>query len=142
MSTEQSIVTQALSNLGDISIANGYSFDVSGNVFEWQDSPLDDDSQCPGIIFRDVGDDTAEDDDQLHVLNCEILVVDVGDNSPTSIRAKKQDVLTAMALLEQENYVERVEYHGSEKEVERMQKRMAVVTMRFGIAYYALEFQI
>lgn len=139
---EQTIVTQALANLNDISIANGYSFNVSGNVFEWKASLFEEVDDLPAINLEDYGDKIADNDDQLHGLKLYVQIADVGDNSPASIRQKKQDVLTALSLLANENYVASVEYNGSEKESQKFARRMTQVSMFFTIWYYAPDYEI
>jgi hypothetical protein len=145
MSTfEQNIMTQIISDLGNISIANGYSFDVGSNVFEWRDSPLVDDSELPGIIVRDPLNAVSDEDDHEHSLTLEVIIVDAGDGSPASVRQKIQDVIIAVALIETDDNVEveRAEFVSAEKEVEKGTKRLTGARLTFNLVYYANSFII
>lgn len=142
MTTEQQIIDQIDINLRAISIANGYSFDVGANVWEWLDvNPEAGD--IPGITYRDVSDEVVvEEDEQEHRLHVAVTLWDSGINSPASIRAKKQDVITAMSLLEQQDFIAGIVYTGSEKTVERGDQRVAQVTLNFEVDYFTDVFKI
>jgi len=48
----QNIIAKIIANMLTISIANGFSFNISGHVFEWRETPLGN-SEYPAIIVRD-----------------------------------------------------------------------------------------
>ena len=99
MSIEQSICNNLSTALNDISIANGYSFDVGGNVFEWRDTDLKK-TEVPGIIWRDHLNEFDPDGEESHKLYFHIIVVASGNTSPATIRNMVQDAMTAFLTLE------------------------------------------
>ena len=133
MSVEQDIMTKVISNLNDISVANGYSADIDG-VFEWRDSPLSQ-NYTRSIIVRDISEEIL-DDGQEHLLTIEIIGITAGDNSPALIRSLKQDILTAFALIKIESYVTGATYLNTEKSIEKLDKRIAGIYMSFGVTFY------
>jgi len=136
-----STVRQSIMDLLDtyfkaITIANGYSLNISGNVFEWQDHDLAE-AEVPAIIFRDVGDVSDDEDERLHSLEIEVAVVAKGSTSPDTMREIMKDVLTAFSQIETQSTVKIIGagYTGSVSEIDRDNKRWAESVMRFIIQY-------
>jgi hypothetical protein len=136
MSIRQDIVDQIDTNLKAISTANGYSFDINGNVFEWLATPMDE-NNLPAIIFRDTVDSIDPEDEQEHNLEFEVVLVDKGNASTASVRNKMQDILTAFHLIRNEDDVAGVTHLDNEMEVDHIKKRFAAAFMRFSVNYYA-----
>ena len=136
-----STVRQSIMDLLDtyfkaISIANGYSLDISGNVFEWQDHDLAE-ADVPAIIFKDVGDISDDDDERVHNLEIEVAVVAKGSTSPGTMREMMKDVLTAFSQIEDQATAAIIGagYTGSVSEIDRDNKRWAESVMRFIVQY-------
>lgn len=134
MSTRQDIVDQIDTNLKAISIANGYSFDINGNVFEWLVTPINE-SNLPAIIFRDTIDTIDPDDEGEHHLQVEVVLVDRGNASVSSVRNKMQDILTAFRLIGDEDFVIGANLIEAELEVDHIKKRYGAAYMLFNIDY-------
>jgi len=145
MSTiRQDIIDEIDTLLNAISIANGYSFDVDGKVFEWRDIPISEDDY-PCIIFRDVRDYFSEDSESEHVLEIEIAVIPTpGSTSTAALRDMLQDVLTAFSALEESSNVDvsGSQYMGSEMEVEHLKKIYAGASMLFNVEYVTDRWEI
>jgi hypothetical protein len=141
MSVEQDIMTAVMTNMNNISIANGYTFDVGSNVFEWRDSPLND-GEFPAIIVKDVYNEVSEEDEKEHTLTVEIQLVDSGNSSPASIRAKVQDILTAFYLIIDEDFVASADFRSAEKAVEKADKRYSSAILTFFVYYYSEAFTL
>ena len=129
MTTEQRICTNLETALKAISIANGYSVDISGNVFEWRFSDLGQ-SETPGIIWRDYLNEWEEDGEDSHRLYFQIAVIAAGNTSPATIRSIVQDIITAFYTLENKTVFDPTYISGCymvkvEKSVERHEKRVA-----------------
>lgn len=129
MTTEQLIINNLDTALKAISIANGYSVDISGNVFDWRDSDLKE-SESPGIIYRDYLNEWEVDGEDSHKLHFQIAIIAAGNTSPATIRAVVQDVITAFYTLEDKRvfdpkYVSGCYMVKVEKAVERAEKRVA-----------------
>ena len=138
MSTvNQNIIAKIITNMLTISVANGFSFNISGHVYDWRETPFDD-AELPAIIVRDPAhrftdgnEDVAENE-----LDIEILLMAAPDNtSPEDLRNKKQDVMNAFKLIENETYVTGAQYLDSEIQVEHEKKKMAGSLMRFKVWY-------
>jgi hypothetical protein len=128
-------MAKILSNMLTISIAHGFSFNIGNNVFEWRDTPLAD-SEFPAIIIRDPTEGMIDEDENLHQLDLEVILIPApGDDSPESLRNKKQDVLNAFKLIENETYVSGAQYIGCENAVDHEKKKFASSLMRFQVIY-------
>jgi len=69
-------------------------------------------------------------------LDVEIVLLPEPDNeSPEDLRNKKQDVMNAFKLIENETYVAGAQYVDSETQVEHENKKMAGSLMRFKVSY-------
>lgn len=141
MSMKQTIMTAVLSYLNGISIANGYSINISGNVYEWPDSDIPK-SITYAIIVRDPHDEIMEGDVEEHRVEYEVVMRVVGNTSPTLLRAIQQDILTAFSQVETLSGVEGAEYESSDVEVEKEQHRMAYIAMYFSVYYRSEEWTI
>jgi hypothetical protein len=99
MSVHQNICTNLDTALKAISIANGYTFDINGKVYEWKatDVQLAD---VPCAIWRDHIIDWDEDDQQTKKLGFEIVFVASGNTSPALVRNMLGDGLKAFFTLE------------------------------------------
>jgi hypothetical protein len=135
MSMQQTIITALLTNLGNISVANGYSFNISGHVFEWQDTDLAE-SETDAIEVRDISNYLSEGDEQEHDLTVQITLVCAGNTSPANLRARIQDVLTAFALVENVSKVTGARLLGVDVDTEKRKKRIMEAVFRFSITYY------
>ena len=113
MSVEQDIMTQVLANFNNISIANGYSFDINGHVYEWRDSDIPE-SIIRAIVVRDIHEEIVDQDDQMHRLELEITAFAYGNTGPALIRAMKQDILTAFSLIKTQLSIMDAEYISSD----------------------------
>jgi len=141
--TEQAIFDWALTYLGQISIDEGYSFDIDGRVDEWRDIPHEDEA-LPAIDVRDPANNIEQDEheEEYHRYEIEVTLYDAGSASPASVREKAQDILTAMKQLRELDGVETVLFLGSEKEIEKGAKTYSAITLRFAVLYYADVFEI
>ena len=120
-----------------ISIANGFSFNISGKVFEWRETPFADE-ELPAIIIRDPAHRLIDENDDVaeNELDIEIVLLPAPDNeSPEDLRNKKQDVMNAFKLIENETYVTGAQYVDSEIQVEHEKKKFAGSLMRFKVRY-------
>jgi len=123
----QNIIAKIIANMLTISIANGFSFNISGHVFEWRETPLGN-SEYPAIIVRDPAHRLTNENDDVaeNELDVEIVLLPEPDNeSPEDLRNKKQDVMNAFKLIENETYVAGAQYVDSETQVEHENKKMA-----------------
>jgi len=136
MTKEQDIYNFVFTEMLKISIANGFSFDISGRVFDWRDSPFED-SELPAINVRDVTNEIVDADTREHTLTFDIALEDVGENAADSIRGKKQDILTAFSNIIQSDLVVHAFFLASETFSEK-EKRFAVFTsIQFEVTYFA-----
>lgn len=136
MTVEQQIMAKALENFGNISIANGYSFDINGKVAEWRETPLDPKSELPFVILRDYDNLTSEEDEQERLLMLEVVIVAAGGSAPDAVRAMKQDAIKAANLLSGESFVAGVYFYRAQSFSEIDNKRLAGVLMDFGVQYF------
>jgi len=135
MSVRQQIIDQLDTNFNLISVAEGYSFDINGHVYEWRDIPLKDE-ELPAINYRDVFDSIADEDEQEHELTVEVILFAVGTASPAAVRAMIVDILTNFKLIMQENFVSGARHINNEMDVEHIKKRYAAAVLTFTITYY------
>lgn len=132
MSTvEQGIVSDILTNLQSITITNGYTFDA--NVFEWKDTPLTAE-ELPGIIVRDK-ENLMDEEVTERQLVVDVLLVDSGDSSPSSVRQKKQDILTAFSAIVDFDGVAGAKLLSTEMSVEKEPNRKTICVMTFSVDY-------
>lgn len=96
---QQLIATNLDTALKAISIANGYSFNISGKVYEWKatDVQLAD---LPCVIWRDYTVEWHEDDQQMKTIRFELVLVATGSTGPATIRQMIEDILKAFFTLE------------------------------------------
>ena len=146
MSIRQQIVDAIKARLSDISIANGYSFDMTAaKVTEWRDTPIQEDVDTHGIDIRDVqASRTSQDDDeQQWQLVTELEFFEIGDLSPSQVRQKVQDVTTALSTLDGEDFVQGAYLEDVEIDVARLKKRrISAVLITMIVHYYAEEWEI
>ena len=135
MSVRQQIIDKLDTNFNLISIANNYSFDIKGHVYEWRDLALND-NELPAIIYRDVFDGTSDEDEQEHELTVEVVLFAVGTASPAAVRAMIVDILTNFKLIMQENFVSGARHINNEMDVEHIKKRYAAAVLTFTVTYY------
>jgi hypothetical protein len=137
MSTvNQDIIAKIITNMLTISITNGFSFDISSHVYDFRETPIDD-AELPVIIVRDPGHRMLNEDENQNELDVEIvLLVSPDDDSPEDLRNKKQDIMNAFKLIENETYVAGAQYIDSENQVEHTKKKYAGTLMRFSILYF------
>lgn len=141
MTTEQLICTDLDTALKAISIANGYSFNITGKVYEWRDSDLAE-SDVPGIIWRDYKNEIDPEGEESHVLRFEIVVVAAGNTSPATVRQMVQDAITAFFTLENKAVFPGKKVSGCylnhvDKAVERNKKRLAAAKIDCYTTYTA-----
>lgn len=138
MSTvNQNIIAKLLINFGNISIANGYSFDINGHVYEWRETPPVD-AELPLINIKDPAHRFVDSDENPNEneLDIEIdFIAAPGDDSPADVRDKKQDIMNAFKLIENESYITGAQYIDSELLVDHDKRKYAGSTMRFKIWY-------
>ena len=136
MSTvNQTIMAKIIANLKLINGTGGYSFNISGKVFDFRDTVVDD-AELPVIIVRDPAHRMVDEDENLQELDVEIILIDTpGDTSPATLRDKRQDILNAFKLIENETYVVGAAYVDSELQVEHAKKKYAGSVMRFTVLY-------
>ena len=146
MSIRQQIVDAIKARLSDISIANGYSFDMTAaKVTEWRDTPIQEDVDTHGIDIRDVqASRTSQDDDeQQWQLVTELEFFEIGDLSPSQVRQKVQDITTALSTLDEEDFVQGAYLEDVEIDVARLKKRrISAVLITLIVHYYAEEWEI
>jgi hypothetical protein len=129
-------------NFNNISIANGYTFDINGKVFEWRDVPLGD-SEYDCIIYRDPRDYFFEDTETEHILEIEVVhIPSPGNSSPLTLRNRMNDILKAFQLIEEEDDVEGAAYIGSDMQVEHDKKKYMGASMLFRIFYMTDRWEI
>ncbi len=140
MTKENQIITQVLALLNDITIANGYSFNVT-SVVEWRDSDLAE-SELDAIEVRDVSNMPAEDDEQEHLLTIDITLISAGGTSPSDHRERVQDVIAAFSAIEEESFVTGAEFLGLERDAEKQKKRFMKTRITMGVIYNAERWNI
>jgi hypothetical protein len=138
---EQEIFDEIIDLLKDISIVNGYSFDLDERVDEWRDIPYEDE-MLPVVDVRDPGNDSDDEDEDLRRYQIDVRLYDNGTTAPAKVREKAQDVLNAVKLLRDHTEVETVEFLGSEKEIAKGAKTFSCITLRFVVLYHAEYFTI
>jgi hypothetical protein len=145
MTKQQQIMDAIDAVLNNISIANGYSFDISGRVKEW---PVLQSVKDWTISYFDNSSEISEDESNgyfKHLLQLDIVLEGAaGLATLSSLREKMQDVLTALKSLRDDypEYVDSVNYIGHEKIVEQEQYRLAGAKMAFNIGYSTDYFKI
>lgn len=146
MSIRQQIVDAIKTRLGDISIANGYSFDmIAAKVTEWRDTPIQEDVDTHGIDIRDIqASRTSQDEDeQQWQLVTELEFFEIGDASPSLVRQRVQDITTALSSLDEEDFVQGAYLEDVEIDVARLKKRrITAVLITLIVHYYADEWEI
>ena len=146
MSIRQQIVDAIKARLGDISIANGYSFDMTtAKVTEWRDTPIQEDVDTHGVDIRDIqASRTSQDDDeQQWQLVTELEFFEIGDASPSLVRQRVQDITTALSTLDEEDFVQGAYLEDVEIDVARLKKRRtSAVLITVVVHYYADEWEI
>lgn len=126
---EQDIVDKVVELLGEIS---------GLNVFEWRDSPLEP-SELPAVIVRDTRNEVSPEDEQEHTLTLELILAAAGESSPADLRSWKQDVITAVQSITEQEYVANAMFRYSETSVEKLQKLFASAILVLEVYYYANE---
>lgn len=141
--TNQTIMAKIIANLKLINGTGGYSFNISGKVFDFRDTVVDD-AELPVIIVRDPAHRMIDDDENLQELDVEVVLIDTpGDTSPATLRDKRQDILTAFKLIENEKtYVVGAQYVDSELQIEHAKKKYAGSVMRFTVLYATARWSI
>ena len=135
MSVRQQIIDKLDTNFNLISIAENYSFDIDGHVYEWRDLPLKDE-ELPAIIYRDVFDNISDVDEQEHELTVEVALFAVGTASPAAVRSMIADILTNFKLIIHEDFVTGARHINNEMEVEHLKKRYAAAVLTFTVTFY------
>jgi len=140
----QTIMAKIIANLKLINGTGGYSFNISGKVFDFRDTVVDD-AELPVIIVRDPAHRLTDGNDDVaeNELDVEVVLIDTpGDTSPATLRDKRQDILTAFKLIENETYVVGAAYVDSELQVEHAKKKYAGSVMRFTVLYATARWSI
>jgi len=136
---EESIIDAIITEIGNISTENGFSFDIGSNYADWRDTELDD-SELPFINVREIEDRIIEDDEHEHILFVDIdLMVAGSATAAKDARNKKQDILTAMNNFYSNNIsslIAGIRYGGSIYITEHEIKKFTGVTLNFQITYY------
>lgn len=144
MSTRQDLMTYLKSGFEDITIANGYSFDIN-KIFEWRDTPLND-GEFDSIIIFDTSEYFSEDTEDDHILDIQIVVVpDPGSDAITNLRSMIEDVL--IFFKDNEDYIKaninvEVKFTGSEISIEHTKKKYFEGLMTFEISYHTDRWEI
>lgn len=146
MSIRQNIVDAIKTRLADISIANGYSFDMTAaKVTEWRDTPIQEDVDTHGIDIRDfqASRTSQDDDEQQWQLILELEFFEIGDASPALVRQRVQDITTTLSTLDEEDFVQGAYLEDVEIDVARLKKRrISAVLITLIVHYYADEWEI
>lgn len=124
--TEQTIITQLLADLESV---------APGKVYEWRTSPLDEDEN-EALNVKDHLNETAEDDEKYHILHVTLEYEAYGEASPAAIRTKAQTIITEFAKIEQLEGVAGARLVSVEKDVEKLDRRYAKLTIETEIYYY------
>jgi hypothetical protein len=132
----QTIVAKIISNLKLINGTGGYSFNIAGKVFDWRETIVDD-AELPIIVVRDPAHQAVESGDLTeNELDIEIVLIDTpGETSPATLRDKRQDILNAFKLIENETYVAGAQYLESELQVDHAKKKTSGTIMKFSVLY-------
>ena len=133
MTTEEALFNRVLALMQEVTVANGYSFDIR-NVYDSRDIPLDE-SELPMFNVFDESNITDEEDELKRNLRIAINFEDVGDNSPAVNRSRKQDVLNAFKKIETEANVIGASFLGTETDIETKNKKSTAVQFLFNIEY-------
>ena len=133
MTKRQQIVDQIVTNLKNISIANGYSTDV--NIYEWRDTILPEE-ELPALIVRDI-EDEAEDEGLIsHQLKFEIEgIIQAGEQSVAKARDLLGDVVKNMYQNYNTGEIKNVAYTNSEIGIDHQKKITASFIAEFLIWY-------
>ncbi|MBT9169272.1 MAG: hypothetical protein DDT19_02628 [Syntrophomonadaceae bacterium] len=91
----QQIMDRVRARLQGITIANGFSFNLGANVFEWQVTPLQE-ARLPAIIYRDAENSIELIEAHRNRLGVEIEIMTRGDTAITDMRRMIADVYRAI----------------------------------------------
>ena len=138
---EENIVDAILTAISGISVANGYSFNIGSNYFDWRDTQLDA-SELPAINVKATEDRVNyEEDNKDRFIYVTIDLIPAGSTTACKdARRKKQDVLTAITAFLGTNIgtlIVGLEYAGSINQVDHETLKFAGVEMNFIIQYAA-----
>ena len=141
MSVEATIVAQIKSDMQDITIANGYSFDVT-TVDEWRYSDVDEETELPLIDIKDPLNEPYEGDELQHILTVEVSLVDEAGRTAAQHRARVEDLITAIGLIENQSYIIGAISLGTERDSEKAKKRYFKTMVRYGVLYQVERWEI
>lgn len=136
MSVEADIIAQVKSDMEDITIANSYSFDIT-TVDEWRYSDLDEETELPAIDIKDPLNEPYEGDEMQHILTVEVTLVDEAGRTAAQHRARVEDLMTAIGLIEGQSYVVGAMWLGGERDSEKAKHRYFKTMVRYGVLYQA-----
>lgn len=123
---EQSIITQLLSDLESV---------APGKVYEWRDTPLND-AETEMLNVRDHLNELSDDDEKEHTLSIEMTYETYSETAPAAIRTKAQTIITEFAKIESLSGVAGARLLNIEKEIEKLDRRYAKLTINAEIYYY------
>ena len=86
MAKRQGCITALVSQLSQISIANGYETDLGARVFEWRVTQIPP-AQCPAIEIRDSDSDVLEDNNNV-LTDSALAVAIIAYDTPTEKAAE------------------------------------------------------
>jgi len=136
MTKEQDIFNFIFAEMLKISIANGFSFDIDGRVFDWRDSPFKVD-ELPAINVQDVTNEIVDADTREHTLTFSIAIEDVGENAADSIRGKKQDIIAAFSNIIGSGLAVHAFFLASETFSEKKLPFAVFTSIQFEVTYFA-----
>ena len=135
MTKIQNIVNDILVNLAGISVANGYSFDIKGKVYDWREIPVDP-ADLPVLIAQDGEIITAEGDSRHKIAVIDIIYAEASDAATVDVRRRAADVLRAFSLVEQHADVMAAGFISWEMGVDHQKRKVADINLKCQVEYY------
>lgn len=135
MTIREEIINSIVEHLKTISIADGYSMDINGKVFEWQDSILSE-ADLPALLVRDTDDDADDDGIISHNLKIEVdAITQAAEDSVTNARAMLGDIVKNLYELKGTGQIKDLKYIHSEIQTDQAKKITAAALTEFIIFY-------
>ena len=132
MTTQTQIENAIDTAFKDISIANGYSFDMnSDRVFEHRAAEI---SKAWAISHYDTEDEVNNENGIDHALSIEVVLTGK-PATPAELRDKMQDIITAMFTIESESFIDYINIDGSNKTFDHEEEKISEATFDFTVYY-------
>ena len=131
------IARAVITELKNISAANGYYTEAGANVHEWLERPLGEE-ETPCIIVRDPESSSSADSyTSMHILTfvIDVIIADSKVTNTMSLREHISDVIKAFGVVCDEVIHEIGEYKGSEVIADFKGRTYASARLKFTVTY-------